>query len=117
VKYISQPAGVGTACSDIGGTGICTPSTSSGQYTAELLKKIPPLPEDSQHTLTSSEALLKVIFLPRVHSGIRWRRSKPAKPRNRKREQIASRERKECKKLHLEGKTVTGRGKDTVHHL
>jgi hypothetical protein len=39
---------------------------------------------------------LKMIFLPQVHSRICWRRSKPAKPRNRKRaEQTSSQPRKE----------------------
>jgi hypothetical protein len=48
VMHIFQPAGFKTARSDNGDTNICTPQTSSGKKTAELLNKILPLPDASQ---------------------------------------------------------------------
>jgi hypothetical protein len=44
---ISKPADVKTAHSEGGVTGIHTPSTSSGQQTAEVLKKVSQLPDVS----------------------------------------------------------------------
>jgi hypothetical protein len=53
----------------------------AGQQTAELLKKISPLPDVSQ---PGKKRNAEVKFLPQVHSRRSCRRNKSAKPRNRK---------------------------------
>jgi hypothetical protein len=52
---IPKPANIETVCFEVEITGICTLSTSNGQKTAEVLKKISRLADDSEHRVTSEK--------------------------------------------------------------